>query len=85
MPTALLGYSPLYGVFTAWDASLHFESGYSKNLQFKEELLEDCIVSGWAVGDQGGQIMVSDQDRNVTGFAHLEMSHCCSGMLARSA
>lgn len=51
MPTALLGYSPLFGVFTAWDASLHFESGYSKNLQFKEELLEACIDNGWAVGD----------------------------------
>ncbi len=28
---------------------------------------------------------LSDQDRNVTGFAHLEMSHCGSGGLARSA
>ena len=51
MPTALLGYSPLFSVFTAWDASLHFESGYSKNLQFREELLEACLVNGWAVGD----------------------------------
>lgn len=51
IPTALLGYSPLFGVFTAWDANLHFESGYSKNLQFKEELLEDCLSTGWAVGD----------------------------------
>lgn len=51
MPTALLGYSPLFSVFTAWDASLHFESGYSKNLQFKEKLLERCRVNGWAVGD----------------------------------
>jgi putative restriction endonuclease len=51
MPTALLGYSPLFSVFTAWDASLHFESGYSKNLQFKEDLLETSLISGWAVGD----------------------------------
>jgi putative restriction endonuclease len=51
MPTALLGYSPVYSVFTAWDANLHFESGYSKNLQFKEDLLEECLVNGWAVGD----------------------------------
>ena len=28
-------------------------------------------------------VLVSDQDRNVTGFAHLEMSHCCSGVLDR--
>ena len=27
------------------------ESGYSKNLQFREELLEACLISGWAVGD----------------------------------
>lgn len=52
MPTALLGYSPLFGVFTAWDASLHFASGYSKNLQFKEELLEECVGCGWAVAEQ---------------------------------
>ena len=51
MPTALLGYSPLFGVFTAWDATLHFDSGYSKNLQFKEGLLESCLSTGWAVGD----------------------------------
>jgi putative restriction endonuclease len=51
MPTALLGYSPLFGVFTAWEANLHFASSYSKNLQFREELLEACLSSGWAVGD----------------------------------
>jgi putative restriction endonuclease len=51
MPTALLGYSPLFSVFTAWDAGLHYESGYSKNLQFREDLLENCLVTGWAVGD----------------------------------
>ncbi len=51
MPTALLGYSPLFGVFTVWDANLHFDSAYSKNLQFKENLLETCLLTGWAVGD----------------------------------
>lgn len=51
MPTALLGYSPIFGVFTAWDATLHFESSYSKNLQFREELLEACLADGWAVGE----------------------------------
>lgn len=64
MPTALLGYSPLYGIFTAWDANLHFESGYSKNLQFKENLLEVCLSSGWAVGelrrtDNGPEVRVA--------------------------
>jgi putative restriction endonuclease len=51
IPTAVLGYSPLFGVFTAWEAGLHVNSGYSKNLQFKEELLESCLLSGWAVGE----------------------------------
>jgi|SRR5438046_1932233 len=27
MPTALLGYSPIFGVFTAWQAELHSDSG----------------------------------------------------------
>lgn len=51
MPTALLGYSPLFGLFTAWDANRHVKSGYSKNLQFREELLEECLRTGWVVGD----------------------------------
>jgi putative restriction endonuclease len=64
IPTALLGYSPLFGVFTAWDANLHFENGYSKNLQFREELLEACLREGWAVGeprrtDNGPEIRVA--------------------------
>jgi putative restriction endonuclease len=64
MPTALLGYSPLFSVFTAWDAGLHFESGYSKNLQFRGELLETCLVNGWAVGelrrtDNGPEVRVA--------------------------
>lgn len=64
MPTAMLGYSPLFGVFTAWEARLHSESGYSKNLQFKEEPLEECLVSGWAVSaprrtDNGLEVRVA--------------------------
>lgn len=37
-PTALLGYSPVFGVFTAWQAEIHVNSAYSKNLQFRAEL-----------------------------------------------
>lgn len=51
MTTALLGYSPVFGVFTAWQAELHRDSGYSKNLQFREELLANAAAFGWAVGD----------------------------------
>ena len=48
--TALLGYSPVYGVFTAWQAERHANSSYSKNLQFQEELLVNAAAFGWAVG-----------------------------------
>lgn len=63
-PTALLGYSPLYSVFTAWEARCHASSGYSKNLQFREELLEACLSNGWAVGeirrtDNGPEVRVA--------------------------
>jgi putative restriction endonuclease len=51
MPVALLGYSPVFGIFTAWQAELHHESAYSKNLQFKESLLEAAVDRGWAVDD----------------------------------
>lgn len=64
MTTALLGYSPVFGVFTAWQAELHRESGYSKNLQFREELLANAAAFGWAVGDPrqtdaGAEVRVS--------------------------
>lgn len=51
MPTALLGYSPLFGVFSTWQAELHADSGYSKNLQFREEVLELGSLFGWSVGE----------------------------------
>ena len=50
MTTALLGYSPVFGVFTAWQVERHLDSGYSANLQFKEGLLANGAAFGWAVG-----------------------------------
>jgi putative restriction endonuclease len=75
MSTALLGYSPLFSVFTSWDASLHFESGYSKNLQFREELLEACLVSGWAVGglrqtNNGPEVRVAVHPLHLPRYLH---------------
>lgn len=49
LPTFLLGYSPFYGVFVAWEAKRHQDSGYSKNLQVKADLLEQASISGWAI------------------------------------
>jgi putative restriction endonuclease len=50
-PTFLLGYSPLYGVFVAWQAALHQDAGYSKNLQVGAEMLEEASREGWAVDE----------------------------------
>lgn len=48
-PTFLMGYSPLFAVFIGWQATLHQDSGYSKNLQVPAELLEEAARDGWAV------------------------------------
>lgn len=48
-PTFLMGYSPLFGVYVGWQAALHQDSGYSKNLQVPGELLEAANRDGWAV------------------------------------
>jgi putative restriction endonuclease len=62
--TALLGYSPVFGIFTAWQAERHSDSGYSKNLQFQEELMANAVAFGWAVGatrftDAGPEVRVA--------------------------
>ena len=63
MPVALLGYSPVFGLFTTWLAELHHDSAYSKNLQFKEALLEEAVQYGWAVDvrktDAGPEVRVA--------------------------
>jgi putative restriction endonuclease len=47
--TALLGYSPDFGVFVGWEASLYQEFAYSRNVQCREELLREARNTGWAV------------------------------------
>lgn len=49
IPTFVLGYSPIYGVFVVWQADRHQDSGYSKNLQVKADLLEQGSETGWAI------------------------------------
>jgi len=51
MTTALLGYSPVFGVFSAWQVERHLDSAWSANLQFKEALLANAAAFGWAVGE----------------------------------
>jgi putative restriction endonuclease len=47
--TLLLGFSPEFGTFVAWEASLHEKFGSSPNVQVKEGLLVEARDSGWAV------------------------------------
>lgn len=49
VPTFLLGFSPNYGVFSAWDARQYATFRYSRNVQTKEHLLIEARDTGWAV------------------------------------
>lgn len=48
-PTIIVSYSPLYGVYALWESRYHQNSGYSKNLQISELILEEAHHEGWAV------------------------------------
>ena len=48
------GYSPDYGVFVAWEASLHATFGYSSTVQVREALLQYANGFGWAVAYPAG-------------------------------
>ena len=47
--TALLGYSPDYGVFVGWEAWMYTDFAYSRNVQVREELLREASTAGWSV------------------------------------
>lgn len=47
--TALLGYSPEFGVFAAWEANRYSDFAYSANAQVREGLLLEARTNGWAV------------------------------------
>lgn len=49
--TVLLGYSPDYGVFVAWEARLYGAFSYSANVQVREPLLSEASRGGWAVDE----------------------------------
>lgn len=49
VPTFLLGYSPDFGVFVAWEARCHADFSYSKAVQVQENLLSEARRTGWAV------------------------------------
>jgi putative restriction endonuclease len=75
--TVLLGYSPDYGVFVAWEASLHRAFGYSSTVQVREALLEDASGFGWAVGSprrvrRGREVSVAFTPGNLLRYIKLE-------------
>lgn len=49
--TVLLGYSPDFGVFVAWEARLYTSFAYSANVQVREPLLIEARDSGWAIAE----------------------------------
>jgi len=47
--TALLGYSPDFGVFVGWEPALYQDFAYSANVQVRDDLLAEARDLGWAV------------------------------------
>ena len=47
--TSLLGFSPDFGVFVGWEASLYLDFSYSANVQVREPLLAEARDNGWAI------------------------------------
>jgi putative restriction endonuclease len=71
VPTFLLGFSPLFGVFTSWEPCRHQDSGYSSNLQIKERLLEEASRDGWSV-DNPRETKLGQEVRAAIHPAHLK-------------
>lgn len=67
--TALLGYSPEFGVFVAWEARLYPNFGSSPNVQVREDLLDEARRYGWAVAEPRRR--KQDEVRVAFGSAHL--------------
>jgi putative restriction endonuclease len=47
--TVLLGYSPDFGVFVGWQPRLYVNFSHSRNVQTREELLQEARNTGWAI------------------------------------
>jgi len=62
--TALLGYSPDFGVFAAWEAPLYPTFAYSRNVQVRERLLQEARAQGWSV----------DEPRRVSGGEEVRVA-----------
>lgn len=87
IPTFLMGYSPLFGVFVFWEARLHQDSAWSKNLQVKEGLLEQASTTGWAIApprrtDQGPEIRAAIHPGHVRRYMSVSVRADREGLTA---
>jgi len=69
--TALLGFSPDFGVFVGWEARLYSTFGYSANVQVREPLLVEARNNGWAVA----------QPRPIRGSTEVRVAFAAGNLL----
>ena len=72
-PTFLLGYSPDFGVFVGWEATMHEHFSFSAAVQVKEATLEEARITGWAVAPPrrvggGSEVRVAFSPGNLTHY-----------------
>lgn len=68
--TAVLGYSPDFGVFCGWQADLYPKFAWSRNVQVREHLLVEARRTGWAV-DEPRTLKTGDEVRVAFSPGHL--------------
>lgn len=71
-PTVILGYSPMYAVYALWESRYHKDSGYSKNLQISQSILEEASTEGWAV-DLPRRVELGNEVRQAARPNHLSL------------
>ncbi len=69
--TTLLGFSPDFGVFVAWEARLYTDFAYSANVQIREPLLIEARNNGWAVASP----------RPLKGLAEVRMAFAAGNLM----
>lgn len=92
-PTLLLGYSPDFGVFVGWEATLHRDFSFSAAKQIKEVSLEEGRRSGWAVATPrtlrvgGLEVRVAFSPANLALYVRLSIAADAQGLsgVAREA
>jgi putative restriction endonuclease len=84
--TALLGYSPDYGVFVGWEARIYSDFAYSANVQVRDALLAEARNTGWAVGQPRSirnttEVRVAFSPGNLLHFLRLSRQADADGLV----